>query len=56
MASAALLGKKENSSQRHSLFHHHEERSRALQQLDCRLADILPKSFTSGFMTIWRKN
>ena len=31
------------------------KRSLALQKLDCRLADKLPLSFTSGFMMIWRK-
>ena len=31
------------------------KRSKKLQQFDCRLADILPLSFTSGFMTMWRK-
>lgn len=31
------------------------KRSLLLQRLDCRLADILPPSFTSGFMTIWKK-
>jgi SAM-dependent methyltransferase len=31
------------------------KRSIALQKLDCRLADILPLAFTSGFMTVWRK-
>ena len=31
------------------------KRSKMLQQLDCRIADLLPLSFTSGFMTMWRK-
>lgn len=31
------------------------KRSKALQQFDCSLADRLPLSFTSGFMTMWRK-
>jgi 2-polyprenyl-3-methyl-5-hydroxy-6-metoxy-1,4-benzoquinol methylase len=31
------------------------KRSVALQKLDCKLADALPLSFTSGFMTIWKK-
>jgi 2-polyprenyl-3-methyl-5-hydroxy-6-metoxy-1,4-benzoquinol methylase len=31
------------------------KRSKALQKLDCRIADVLPKMFTSGFMTVWRK-
>lgn len=31
------------------------KRSKALQKLDCLLADMLPLSFTSGFMTVWRK-
>jgi 2-polyprenyl-3-methyl-5-hydroxy-6-metoxy-1,4-benzoquinol methylase len=30
-------------------------RSAGLQKLDCRLADLLPTGFTSGFMTIWKK-
>ena len=31
------------------------KRSKALQQLDCKLADALPLPFTSGFMMVWRK-
>lgn len=31
------------------------KRSQALQKLDCSLADLLPLSFTSGFMMIWKK-
>ncbi len=31
------------------------KRSRTLQNLDCRLSDKLPLSFTSGFMSIWKK-
>ncbi|HUQ66779.1 MAG TPA: methyltransferase domain-containing protein [Flavitalea sp.] len=31
------------------------KRSLAFQRFDCRLADILPLSFTSGFMSVWRK-
>lgn len=31
------------------------KRINALQRLDCKIADILPKRFTSGFMTVWRK-
>lgn len=31
------------------------KRSRTLQKLDCQLSDRLPLSFTSGFMSIWKK-
>lgn len=31
-------------------------KSRALQRFDCRLADKLPLAFTSGFMSIWKKD
>jgi 2-polyprenyl-3-methyl-5-hydroxy-6-metoxy-1,4-benzoquinol methylase len=31
------------------------KRSKALQKLDCAMADKLPLRFTSGFMTIWKK-
>lgn len=31
-------------------------RSRTVQRVDCKLADILPVGFTGGFMTIWEKN
>jgi 2-polyprenyl-3-methyl-5-hydroxy-6-metoxy-1,4-benzoquinol methylase len=31
-------------------------RSRTLQKLDCRIAEALPLNFTSGFMTVWKKN
>jgi len=31
------------------------KRSKMLQQFDCNMADMLPLSFTSGFMTMWRK-
>lgn len=31
------------------------KRSAALQRFDSRLADALPRAFTSGFMTVWRK-
>ena len=27
-----------------------------LQKIDCAIADILPASLTSGFMTVWKKN
>lgn len=30
-------------------------KSKALQKLDCKVADVLPLAFTSGFMTTWRK-
>jgi SAM-dependent methyltransferase len=30
-------------------------RSITLQKLDCKLADVLPKAFSSGFMTVWKK-
>jgi SAM-dependent methyltransferase len=30
-------------------------RSKTLQKADCRVADVLPLAFTSGFMTTWRK-
>lgn len=29
--------------------------STILQSIDCRIADILPRGFTSGFMTVWKK-
>jgi 2-polyprenyl-3-methyl-5-hydroxy-6-metoxy-1,4-benzoquinol methylase len=32
------------------------KRSPMLQRFDCRLADLLPLSFTSGFMSVWRKS
>lgn len=31
------------------------KRSYYLQKLDCRVAELLPLGFTSGFMSIWRK-
>jgi len=31
-------------------------RSEILQKLDCQVADTLPLAFTSGFMTVWKKN
>lgn len=31
------------------------KRSRILQKLDCSMADKLPLSFTSGFMSVWKK-
>jgi 2-polyprenyl-3-methyl-5-hydroxy-6-metoxy-1,4-benzoquinol methylase len=31
------------------------KRSETLQRLDCKLADWLPLSFTSGFMMVWKK-
>jgi SAM-dependent methyltransferase len=31
------------------------KRSKALQKLDCKLADWLPLGFSSGFMMVWRK-
>ncbi|RYG46671.1 MAG: methyltransferase domain-containing protein [Chitinophagaceae bacterium] len=31
------------------------KRSVLLQRFDSKLADLLPKAFTSGFMTVWRK-
>ncbi|MEO8582339.1 MAG: methyltransferase domain-containing protein [Flavitalea sp.] len=31
------------------------KKSRALQRADCKLADLLPIAFTSGFMSIWKK-
>jgi 2-polyprenyl-3-methyl-5-hydroxy-6-metoxy-1,4-benzoquinol methylase len=31
-------------------------RIRALQKIDCALADRLPSNFTGGFVTIWEKN
>jgi 2-polyprenyl-3-methyl-5-hydroxy-6-metoxy-1,4-benzoquinol methylase len=31
------------------------KRSVMLQRFDSRLADLLPKAFTSGFMTVWKK-
>jgi len=32
------------------------KRSPFLQKIDCRIADMLPAAFTSGFMTVWRKS
>lgn len=32
------------------------KRSSLLQRLDCALADLLPLRFTSGFMSVWKKN
>jgi len=31
-------------------------RSATVQRLDCKLASMLPLSFTSGFMSVWRKH
>jgi SAM-dependent methyltransferase len=31
------------------------KKSRMLQKLDCRAADLLPLAFTSGFMSVWKK-
>jgi 2-polyprenyl-3-methyl-5-hydroxy-6-metoxy-1,4-benzoquinol methylase len=31
------------------------KRIQALQNLDCRMAEVLPLRFTSGFMMVWRK-
>jgi bifunctional DNase/RNase len=31
-------------------------KSKSLQKWDCRVADALPLSFTSGFMSFWKKN
>ncbi len=31
------------------------KRSKRLQRIDCQLSDKLPLSFTSGFMSIWKK-
>jgi hypothetical protein len=30
-------------------------KSKVLQKIDCRMADLLPVVFTSGFMSLWRK-
>ena len=32
------------------------KRIKALQKLDCKIADILPYSFTGGFFSIWEKD
>jgi hypothetical protein len=32
------------------------KRIKALQRLDCKIADFLPHQFTGGFLMIWNKN